>query len=107
MARTLDIPEDLPDAFQQGITSISFNIPHEINETGDAMKINKVEVHVKYSVTTWDNACKVIDNKTRGVIFADWPVAFITDMKAVYAKLELDAENSGLIYGPGTDEPLE
>ena len=107
MGRVLTTPEPQPDAFQHAITSIRFMIPHVRNTFDDAMEISKTEVYVKYIVITYDPDGKIISEVPRIVALTEWPANFITDMKVVYAKLELDAENAGLFFGPGTDEPLE
>ena len=107
MARTLTIPEDLPDALQQAITKIQFFVIHVRNAGNTAMEIDKTQSSVKYEVTTYDSTGKIISVKARVVMFNDWPIGFKTDMTAAYAKLELDATNEGLFYGPGADEPLE
>ena len=107
MARTLTIPEGMPDTIQQGITGVRFEIPHIRNIADTAMEISKPNVRAWYEVTSYDPAGKVISKATRQMLLPNWAAVFTTDVKAMYAKIEIDAENNGLIYGPGVDEPLE
>jgi len=107
MARTLTTPEDLPNAVQQAITGFSFNVPHVRNAGDTAMEMWKAQITVSYEVTTYDIDGNIISRIHRRVDFADWTAGFKTNAKDVYDKLVLDAENNGLIYGPGTDEALE
>lgn len=105
MATTLTSPVDLGSVTHQGITSIQFKIPHKRSVDGTQAIVNRDRVVVAYQVTTWDGNGKVIATASRTVAFANWPNAFKTDARGVYAKLELDAKNNGLI-GAGTGEDL-
>ena len=107
MGRILTTSEPQPDAYQHAITNARISIPHVRNAGDTAMEIDKSQTQVKYEVVTYNPAGKIISIVPRIVMFTDWPANFIADMKAVYAKLEIDAESVGLFYGPGTDEPLE
>ena len=107
MGRVLTTPDPQPDAIQQAISAMRFEIPH-VRNTGDtAMEISKTQVQVWYEVITYAADGKVIKKATRIVNLADWPAGFKVDAKAVYDRLYDDAENAGLIAGPGVDEPLE
>lgn len=107
MARTLDTPVVRPDVVQQAVTGIRFEIPHIRNIANTAMEIQKAQVQIWYEVTTYNEDGDPLYTRQRTLKFPNWTAGFITDMKAVYAKVEIDATNQGLIYGPGTDEPLE
>jgi hypothetical protein len=107
MPRTLDTPEVQPDAVQQHISGMRFEIPAVRNVGDTAMEISKNQVRVWFEVITYDAAGLIIDKQTHFGLFADWPAAFLTDVKSVYSRIAAYAENLGLIVGPGTDEPLE
>ena len=107
MARILTTPDPQPDAVQQAISGFRFEVPHVRNAGDTAMEISKPQVQVWYEVITYAADGNIIEKETRIVLFPDWPANFTTDAKAVYDKLYVDAENAGLIAGPGTDEPLE
>lgn len=105
MARTLTTPAVQPDAVQQAIVDMRFEIPHYFSDPD--MKINKPTVRVWYSVATYDTDGNIISNVKRNVSLVDWPAGFKTDIKGAYAKLHNDAENAGLIAGVGTDEAID
>ena len=107
MARTLTTPEVQPDAIQQHISGIRFEIPAIRNAGDTAMEISKNQVKVWFEVITYDAAGLIIDKQTAYGQFADWPALFLTDVKSVYSRIADYAETLGLISGPGTDEPLE
>ena len=107
MARTLTTPDPQPDAVQQAISGFKIEVPHVRNPQDTEMEISKPQVKVWYEVITYDGSGAVIKKSTRVVAFGDWTAGFKTDAKAVYDKLYIDAENAGLIAGPGTDEPLD
>lgn len=107
MARTLTTPEVQPDAVQQHISGMRFTVPAVRNAGDTAMEISKDQVHVWFEVITYDADGLVIDRQSAYGQFADWPAAFVTDVKEVYARVAAYAESIGLIVGPGTDEPLE
>ena len=107
MARTLTTPDVQPDAIQQAISGFRFEIPHIRDAGNTEMVISLDQVLVWYEVITYDQAGEIIKKATRVVPFADWPDGFKTDAKGVYDKLYAEAENAGLIAGPGTDNPLE
>lgn len=106
MARTLTTPIVQPPCTQQGITRFTIDIPHVFDEVDGEMKINKDHVKLKYAVITFNESGEAVTGTERTVPFADWPALFKTDVKEVYAKIEIDAENAGLI-GAGEDELLE
>jgi len=105
MSRTLTVPAPMPDAAEQHISSMRFEIP-AVRDL-DSMKISKDHVKLWYEVITYDVDGSILQRNQKVVPFIDWPPSFIADVKAVYQKVYADAENSGLILGPGTDEPLE
>ena len=107
MARTLTTPEVQPDAVQQHISGMRFEIPVIRNAGDTAMEISKPQVRLWFEVITYDAAGLIIDRADHYAQFADWPVAFVTDVKEVYSRVEAYAESLGLIAGPGTDEPLD
>ena len=107
MARTLTTPDPQPDAIQQAISAFRFEVPHIRNDADTEMEISKLQVLVWYEVITYAGDGSIVKKATRFVKLADWPANFKTDARAVYDKLYLDAENAGLIAGPGVDEPLE
>ena len=103
MAVTLNPPVD-ETIEHQAITRFQVKVPHTIDSNGPS--INKNSVEVVYWVSSYNLAGELINEKVQGVQFSEWPQVFIDDMKGVYAKLETDAQNRGLIY-PGTGEILE
>lgn len=107
MARVLTTPDPQPDAIQQAISAMRYEIPHVRNDADTAMEFSKPQIHVWYEVITYAADGTIIKKATRVVMLADWPVDFKTDVKSAYDRLYADAENAGLIAGPGTDEPLE
>ena len=118
MARTLTTPETQPDAVQQAITGFNINVPHTRNAGNTAMELNKLRILVTYNVVTYDPDGEVIETVQRGIPFqiydgnedvtnTIWPAGFVTAVRDVYDRLHADAENEGLIVGPGTDEPIE
>lgn len=107
MARTLDTPAPQPDAVQQAISGFRFETPHIRNDADTAMELSRPNILVWYEVITYDNAGSILYKTQRSVPFGNWPANFTVDAKAIYEKLAIDAENAGLILGPGTDELLE
>ena len=107
MARTLTTPDPQPDAIQQAISAMRYEIPHVRNLADTAMEFSKSQIQVWYEVITYASDGTIIKKATRIVPFDDWPTLFKTDVKGAYDRLYTDAENAGLIAGPGTDEPLE
>ena len=107
MPRTLTTPDPQPDAVQQHISGMRFEIPAIRNAGDTAMEISKGQVRLWFEVITYDTNGVVIDKQTHYAQFADWPPAFVTDVKEVYARIEAYAESLGLIVGPGTDELLD
>ena len=107
MARTLTTPDPQPDAIQQAISAMRYEIPHVRNAGDTAMEFSKPQIRVWYEVITYASDGTIIKKAQRIVLFDDWPTLFKTDVKSAYDRLYTDAENAGLIAGPGTDEPLE
>ena len=107
MARTLTTPEVQPDAVQQHVSGMRFEIPAVRNVGDTAMEISTGQVNVWFEVITYDAAGLIIDKQTAYGQFADWPALFLTDVKSIYSRIATYAESLGLIVGPGTDEPLE
>ena len=107
MARTLTTPDPQPDATQQHISGIRFEIPAIRNAGDTAMEISKPQVKVWFEVITYDAAGLIVEKQTHYGEFADWPPLFLADVKSVYSRIAAYAESLGLISGPGTDEPLE
>jgi len=106
MARTLTTPVVQPDATQQAVSEFIVSVPH-VADIGGEMIISRAQVQVNYEVITYDSTGTILYRSNRTVNAADWPSGFVADMKEIYARIEADAENAGLILGPGTDEPLE
>ena len=107
MARTLTTPDPQPDAIQQAISAMRFEIPHVRNAGDTSMVISLDQVQVWYEVITHDADGTIIKKAIRIVPFADWSASFKTEVDTVYTHLHAEAEGAGLIAGPGTDEPLE
>jgi len=107
MGRTLTTPDSQPDAVQQAISAMRFEIPHVRNAGDTGMEFSKSQIQVWYEVITYAADGTIIKKATRVIFFDDWPTNFKTDVKSAYDRLYTDAENAGLIAGPGTDEPLE
>ena len=107
MARTLTTPDPQPDAIQQAISAMRYEIPHIRNDADTAMEFSRSQIQVWYEVITYASDGTIIKKATRIVNIDDWPAGFKTDVKSAYDRLYADAENAGLIAGPGTDEPLE
>lgn len=106
MARTLTTPVAQPDVTQQAVSEFVVTVPH-IADIGGNMIISRSQVQIRYEVITYDSVGEILRRENRVVMAADWPPAFVTDMKEIYARVEQDAANAGLILGDGTDEPLE
>ena len=106
MARTLTTPVPQPDALQQAVSNFQVIVPH-VADIGGNMIISRAQVQLIYEVITYDAEGTILYRTSRTVMAADWPANFVTDMKEIYARIESDAENAGIILGPGTDEPLE
>lgn len=106
MAINLTTPVAVPDVSYQGITKIDLHFPHYM-DAGDnnAMKLNKSDLTVVFIVTTWDGGGRVIEETRHSVTFPSWPPAFITDVAAVYSRLENYAISQGFI-GAGTGETV-
>ena len=118
MSRTLTTPEIQPDAVQQAITGFNIKVPHVRNAGDTAMVINKLAIVVQYDVISYNAAGEVIEIKQRGIPFqiydeatdettTIWPPNFVLAIRDAYDKLHTDAENEGLIAGPGVDEVIE
>jgi hypothetical protein len=107
MARILTTPELQPNAIQQAISAMRYEIPHVRNVGDTAMEFSKPQIHVWYEVITYAADGAIIKKATRSVPLADWPSGFQIDVKGAYDRLYADAEAAGLIAGPGTDEALE
>jgi hypothetical protein len=106
MARTLTTPVEQPDALQQAVSTFTVVVPH-IADIGGSMIISRAQVQLQYEVITYDADGTILYRTNRTVLASEWPVNFVQDMKEIYARIEADAENAGIILGPGTDEPLE
>ena len=86
---------------KQGITTVMFNIPHV------AGVIDKNNITAMYEVRAWNSDGNMLDGyKSRSVTFPNWPIVFKQAVRDVYALIEQDAQNQGLI-GAGTGEVLE
>jgi len=107
MARTLTTPDPQPDAIQQAISAMRYEIPHIRNAEDTAMVFSKPQIQVWYEVITYASDGTIIKRATRVVPLANWPAGFQIDVKGAYDRLYADAESAGLIAGPGVDEPLE
>ena len=100
MAVDLTTPEVVTTRYE-GITTVMFNIPHA------AGAIDKDNISAMYEVRAWDSNGNLLDGyKSRSVDFPAWPVAFKQAVRDMYALIEQDAQNQGLI-GAGTGEVLE
>ena len=100
MAIDLTTPETVTTQYQ-GITAVMFTVPHS------AGALDKNNVVASYEVRSWDSSGNMLEGYTsRSVVFPDWPVAFKEAVRDMYALIEQDAQNQGLI-GAGTGEVLE
>lgn len=105
MATELTTPIEAADITHQGITRITFNIPHKRDVTGTKAVFNKDAVTVHYEVTTWNEAGEIVSRASRTVPFVGWPAIFKQNTAAVLRNIESDARSNNLI-GDGTDEDL-
>ena len=87
----------------QGITKISFDIPHEPDSNG--MSIFREGIRVSFLVVSWTDTGQIISSSSHSAYFADWPANFKTDVRAVYDRIEQYAISQGFI-GAGTPEVL-
>lgn len=103
MATTLTTPETRPDITHHAITRLTFEVPHTLDQ-GNII-IDRDRVVARYRVVYYNADGVAIDRFDETVFYADWPAGVKTDMQSVYAAVETDAKNKGLI-DPGADEPL-
>lgn len=108
MAIKLNYAINQPEVRHQGITGFRVTVPHNYDGSDPGnpeILINKAKVKISYDITTWNKNGEVVGTETRTVPASDWPQVFRQDVRSVYLKLQLDAQNNNLI-GEGTDEPL-
>ena len=106
MARTLTDPVVPPVITHQAVIDLHFEVAHTHNEATGEMDIMLEGVNILYTVQTFNDNGGLEKTERRRVYYPDWPVAFKTGMRDIYAMVETDAENAGLL-GPGVDDPLE
>ena len=97
MARTRTTPET-----QEEITTdyvMQFGVVMAYNDNGTP---NTDGIKFVYTVNAADANNVVVKSQVRELVFANWPAAVKTELKAIYARVLADAENQGLI-GAGTD----
>ena len=76
-----------------------FTLGIEYNADGT---INQQNTRFGYFVENINSIGEVVDTQGRGVNMEDWPQSLRDDIKVLYDRILIDAENQGLI-GAGTD----
>lgn len=105
MATKLTSPVPVADITDQGVTKITFSVPHKRSADGTSAVIDKQNASVRYEVSTWSGDGKLMEIQARTVPFSDWPANFILQTNDVYKLVVADAKANNLIR-PGTDEEI-
>ena len=105
MATKLTTPIPVADITDQGVTRITFMIPHKRSADGTSAVLDKQAIAVRYEVTTWNESGEVLQTQARSVPFSSWPANFIVQANDVYQLVVGDAKANNLIQ-PGTDEQI-
>lgn len=96
MTRVRTTPVNIT-VIEDRITSFTLAIEYHADGT-----INQQNTRFGYFVDNMNSDGEVVDTRGRGVNMEDWPAALKADIKTLYDRILIDAENQGLI-GPGTD----